>query len=130
MLAMNISANIFLKCFKRCVLVQKKTLLGLGKYHVLAYLTVAADVAGNHPDVSGFSADVVSRPVAVSGDFATIVRHPDQKKKHIVAKKSCRKRKNSHVTTCTSCRFPSLQEYEACLRNNDDTVEDKNTAKK
>lgn len=60
MLAMNISANIFLKCFKRCVLVQKKTLLGLGKYHILAYLTVAADVAGNHPDVSGFLADVVS----------------------------------------------------------------------
>lgn len=52
------------------------------------------------------------------------------RKRNILSTKNCRKRKNSHVTTCTSCRFPSLQEYEACLRNNDDTVEDKNTAKK
>lgn len=69
----------------------KKKWLGLGKYHILAYLTVAADVAGNHPDVSGFSADVVSRPVAVSGDFATIVRHLDQKKKLIVDEKNLQK---------------------------------------
>lgn len=34
-----------------------------------------------------WSQTLVSRPVAVSGDFATIVRHPDQKKKHIVDKK-------------------------------------------
>lgn len=39
---------------------KKKNWLGLGKYHILAYLTVAADVAGNRPDVSGFSADVLS----------------------------------------------------------------------
>lgn len=33
------------------------------------------------------SQTLVSRPVAVSGDFATIVRHLDQKKKLIVDKK-------------------------------------------